>query len=263
MRHRLAWLCVAGCLAGWAGADEPRKGPKQIEVLPAPRVAFPALEELDDSPPPSQLTDLKEQLAKLRAERDALAKDHAQAAQFVEESVFVGSEETAKLRLRLGGLLTQLGTGKTAVRPRPFPIPNPKPPPDGKKETPPDPDKKDPPPEPDLSSKTKIVEPLALAQSLFRAGSYDAALKAYRMLPLKGLKAEERAPVQYMMATCLRKLGKTDEASAIYREVANSRGDEHLAACAQWQLAAIRWQRELEDQLKTIRQRRLELETPP
>ena len=38
-----------------------------------------------------------------------------------------------------------------------------------------------------------------------------------------------------------------------FREVANSPGDEHVAQCAQWQLGAMRWHKDLHDQLGALR----------
>ncbi len=100
------------------------------------------------------------------------------------------------------------------------------------------------------------VDPLALAQSLFRAKDYAAALNAYHKLDKDDQKPEERAPIQYMMACCLRKLGKLDEASALYREVANTPGNDFLGENAQWYLRTMKERREIEAQLDELRQRR-------
>lgn len=100
------------------------------------------------------------------------------------------------------------------------------------------------------------VDPLALAQSLFRAGDYTAALNAYRKLDKEDQKPEDRIVIQYMMACCLRKLGKVDEASVLYREAANSPGNDFLMENAQWYLRIMKDRRELEAQLEELRQRR-------
>jgi len=68
--------------------------------------------------------------------------------------------------------------------------------------------------------------------------------------------------VTYMTAACLRKLGKTDEAATLFREVANAKGEVVLAECAQWQLSAMRWKHDVETTLGELRQRRKALETP-
>lgn len=100
------------------------------------------------------------------------------------------------------------------------------------------------------------IDPLALAQSLFRAGDNAAALNAYRKLDKEDQKSEDRIVIQYMMACCLRKLGKMDEASVLYREAANSPGNDFLMECAQWYLRTMKDRRELEGQLVEMRQRR-------
>jgi hypothetical protein len=100
------------------------------------------------------------------------------------------------------------------------------------------------------------VDPLALAQSLFRMGNHAEALKAYRKLDKEDQKPEDRTAIQYMMACCLRKLGKLDEASVLYREVANSPGNDFLMENAQWYLRTTKERRELEAQLEELRQRR-------
>jgi tetratricopeptide (TPR) repeat protein len=112
----------------------------------------------------------------------------------------------------------------------------------------------------------EAVEPvnaLSLAEALFQAGNYEQSLKAYRTIDLTGMKADDRAPIQYLTATCLRKLGKTEEAATLYREVANSRGDEQVASCAQWQLNMLRWRRDWEVRLQAARERRQSLEKMP
>jgi len=116
-------------------------------------------------------------------------------------------------------------------------------------------------PKPSLAAKSETVtdvpvDPLALAQSLFRAGEHTAALNAYRKLDKEEQKPEDRIAIQYMMACCLRKLGKMDEASVLYREVANSPGNEFLMENAQWYLRTMKDRNELEAQLDELRQRR-------
>ncbi len=107
------------------------------------------------------------------------------------------------------------------------------------------------------------LDSLSQAHTLFRSGQYEEALASFRLVDLKGRKAEARAPIQYLMALCLLHLGKGTEAVPILREVANSRGDEKVAAYAQWQLDMIRWDREIHDALQGLKQRRLALEKQP
>ncbi len=104
------------------------------------------------------------------------------------------------------------------------------------------------------------VDVLSQAHALFRLGQYEEALTSFRSVDLKGKKADSRAPIQYLTAMCLLHLNKTDEALPVLREVANSRGDERLAAYAQWELENLRWQGNVQDRLSAYRQRRLALE---
>jgi tetratricopeptide (TPR) repeat protein len=99
------------------------------------------------------------------------------------------------------------------------------------------------------------VDPLALAQSLFRAGNFAEALNAYHKLDKDDQKPEERVAIQYMIACCLRRLGKVDEASALYREVANAPGNDFLSENAQWHLRTMKERHELEARLEELRQR--------
>jgi tetratricopeptide (TPR) repeat protein len=99
------------------------------------------------------------------------------------------------------------------------------------------------------------VDPLALAQSLYRTGNFAEALNAYHKLDKDDQKPEERVAIQYMIACCLRKLGKVDEASTLYREVANTPGNDFLSENAQWHLRTMKERHELEAQLEELRQR--------
>ena len=107
------------------------------------------------------------------------------------------------------------------------------------------------------------IDPVYLGNALFRAEKYEEALASFRLVDLKGKKAEERAPVQFLMASCLLHMGKNEEASELLRDAANSRGDERFAGYAQWQLEMQRWQREIHDRLEDLRRRRLEMEKRP
>jgi hypothetical protein len=251
------------------------------------------LEEEEPPPPLMPLAELRQHLQKLKSAREALSDERGQAALFVQEASVPDADDTAKLKGRLDHLLATLQAKKHAAPSPPIPRhgttpelkkidnrpgPSAKPEPKGTLDKPLPPAPSPPMPNPTVpetasnagaaldSGKldmSKAVDPLALAQALFRLGNYAGALQAYRALPLEGLKAEERAPVQYMIATCLRKSGQVDESTTLYREVANSRGDEHLAACAQWQLQLMRWHKDSTDQLKRLRERRDVLEKEP
>jgi hypothetical protein len=245
-------------------------GPAKDKLLlpieaPAPRVMpsqVPAAKEL--ALPACSLAELKENFRKLKAERETLqterltcGHDPISAASF--------AEENAKLRLRLSEVLTRLGSKMNQPR---IPVASPatetpaKPPVHGTEKSP---AQKPPPAEeatplPDIA---RPLDPMALAQVLFKAGNYAPALQTFRLIDQRGMKADERLPIQYLIATCLKRLGKTEAAAGVFREIANSRGDADLAVCAQWQLSSLRWQQDLRTQIDTIRQRRKALEKGP
>ena len=98
---------------------------------------------------------------------------------------------------------------------------------------------------------------------LFQSGDYEGALTAYRLVNAETVKPADRVTVMYMTAACLRKLGKTDEAATLFREVANAKGEVVLVECAQWQLSAIRWRHDVETTLDELRQRRKALGAKP
>jgi tetratricopeptide (TPR) repeat protein len=107
------------------------------------------------------------------------------------------------------------------------------------------------------------VDPLSLGNSLFRLEKYADALASFRAVDLKTKALEERAPIQFLMASCLLHLGKNDEAIELLREAANARNNERTAGYAQWLLEMQRWQREIANSLEDIRRRRLTAERQP
>jgi hypothetical protein len=103
-----------------------------------------------------------------------------------------------------------------------------------------------------------------VAQNYFKAGEYEAALEAFRRVTFDDFAgAKERLPVRYMIATCLRKLGKTDEAAGIYRELAGAQGDPFIAESARWQLSNMSWKREMEERLAQLGLRNDALKAQP
>jgi tetratricopeptide (TPR) repeat protein len=94
---------------------------------------------------------------------------------------------------------------------------------------------------------------MELGQTLFRVGAYEAALAAFRMVELHTLSREDRLLVQYLQASCLRHLGRMDEATRLYREIANSQSNAFAVECAQWQLSSLRWQQDTTRRLEQLR----------
>jgi hypothetical protein len=279
------WLLLTPSLltaAGQAPDTDKSKEPPALEppALEAPALEAPAPRVLpaegrgtatdvrcrtgDFGLPTVTLVEAKANFLKLKAERESLQAERLTFEHRPAEDASM-AEENVKLRLRLSEVLTRLGT-KMNQPPAPVTRPQPesaaKPPPRQSEKSPasepaPPSNIKEGPAEP---GPARLLDPLALAQVLFKAGNYEASLKAYRLIDLRGMKAEVRLPIQYLIATCLKRNGKTEAAAGIYREIANARGDENLAACAQWQLSTMRRQQEMLTQLDSIRQRRKALE---
>jgi hypothetical protein len=73
------------------------------------------------------------------------------------------------------------------------------------------------------------------------------------MVELHTLSREDRLLVQYLQASCLRHLGRMDEATRLYREIANSQSNAFAVECAQWQLSSLRWQQDTMRRLEQLR----------
>jgi tetratricopeptide (TPR) repeat protein len=248
MRHLFASLLGSICLlAIWACAT-----PSQVAGQTAQPPSL--------SPPPNSrdVEEMQRQLAKLRAQREALAQDAILSSSLVPANAGQENQEIVKLRQHLADLMKRVQskpeTPKApAAEPRPPQMPELNPRPGTEKVPAADPV--------ETAQETLAPpDPAGLAHALFRTGNSEQALKAYRLIKLNGMEPQERLPLQYLMAACLRKLGKTEEASAMFREIANTRGDEQVAACAQWQLSIIRWKNEYKTQLQQIRERTKALE---
>jgi hypothetical protein len=271
--------------------------------MPAPlRIIRAAAPEVKPVKPEADLAGLQRQFLHLKQTRRQLQAEREQVVFDSEAGAPPESSEAFRTRLHLAELLIKLAAQnklkkaasqeKTAPRPpsetgssqkpkippikqekpiepkvvrEPAPLPEePKPEPSGKPPTMPATGNKAAAAGGSVSvGKDKPVDPVALAEALFRTGDYEGALAAYRLLDLHSLGRSSRVGAQYMMACCLRKLGKTDDAASLYREVANSKDDEILADCAQWQLGALRWRHDLESQLRQVQQRRQALEVKP
>lgn len=148
------------------------------------------------------------------------------------------SAQRAKLQAEFLSLLKALGD-RGPVTPGPMPPPVP---PKGKYDYPPT----------DLGSRVDVI---AEGMNLFRDGNFEAARRTFFGADPATLAPPDRLFARYMLACSLRRLNKVADAEVIYREVANSTGDEFLANCAIWQLSLIGANKELEAQLEQLRSR--------
>jgi hypothetical protein len=244
-------------------------GPAGEELLPPPRpVPFAARPPL---PPPSpDVEGLRQEMERLRSAREALRKE--QSAALAAPARPAGGETSAQLRVRIAEMLAELHSArarKAAPPPPPVVAPPVTRPPEAPKteapktegpktEAPARPSHSPTPAAPGALTESP-VDPVSLAQALFRANDFAGALEAYRALAQTEQLPEDRLTTQFMTATCLRKLGKMQEATALYREVANSSGPPVLVENAQWHLQAIKARQGLEEELQRARARRQEL----
>ena len=259
MRHYLQVLCLVLPFLGETafGADElpqPRKDPSVPAKLPD---FGPAGTELGTGSQPDA-TDLQRSLLKLRAQREMLHNERTTADREIQRGTGPYDEELARKRQRLAELMSRAST-QAGTRPdfteRPFRNS-----------------------EGDSASTpggsgttgqggTSVIDPLAMALNYYQVGDFEEALSAFKQVPnLEMQEAKDRVPVMYMIATCLRKLGKIEEARAQYVKVANSRGDPivtFVAQSANEQVKNLDWQHELRNQLAQLQQRRKALEINP
>lgn len=262
--------------------EEPAPMP-HLQTLPPARFSMP---QAPRDPFLPEVGVLHREVERLRIEREAMLVEKMDL--ITSKDLQAAKNSGAGVRMRVAELLVKVAqqakkeketasaprkrtedggakaTGNDALPPTTVPTPSSTPPlpPEAARTTHPSPSTNTP-DVPKQSAATKSetvtdapVDPIALAQSLFRAGDYTAALNAYRKLDKDDQKPDDRIVIQYMMACCLRKLGKVDEASVLYREAANSPGNDFLMENAQWYLRTMKDRRELEAQLEELRQRR-------
>ncbi len=97
------------------------------------------------------------------------------------------------------------------------------------------------------------VDYMGLANAEFQQEHYDEALDSFGRALTEPQTAKDGVYIQYMIATCLRKLKKYEEARDAYSEVAVSPDDKILAEYANWQLNLIKWRLDLDERLKEQR----------
>jgi hypothetical protein len=180
-----------------------------------------------------------------RIDHKPVADERDQAVKPTPEALSDEAAESVRLHARMAELLGRFEAKRARETSRPMPA-SPPPPPGAPGASPYAP----------LPTPVRPAEALQSAQAQFRAGQFDPALSALRRIDPAGLSKEDRVLVRYLTAGCLRGLGRLDEASAVYREVAASRDDETLAESARWQLEAIEGRQNMQRQLDELRSRR-------
>ena len=85
-----------------------------------------------------------------------------------------------------------------------------------------------------------VIDQIELGNSLFMAGHLEQAIEAYQNVKPHELSAFDGNWSHYMTACCYRRIGRFDEAEAIYREVANDRNRVLFASQASDWLEFVR-----------------------
>jgi tetratricopeptide (TPR) repeat protein len=106
------------------------------------------------------------------------------------------------------------------------------------------------------------VDQTSEGKAYFRGGDYEKALAAFQAIRREQLEPQDRTYVEYLIATCLRKLKKPDEARKWYSKVAESK-DRVLVKYAQWQLLSLQRQDELQRRDDALKQLESAPSPPP
>ncbi len=247
-----------------APLKSPAKGDGPPRPLLPPPLPVPPSLKLLPAPIPEDVKILEREMSQLRQAREALQKERAVVVAPSNTGRPPESETAAELRLRLAETLIRLRETrmKTQVQPRTTVSTTPVGPTEKV-------DLEIPRTTPgsaraaDADAGTARgpvtegpIDGAGLGRVLFLSGDYKGALAAYQALESAEQLPEDRLLTQYMIASCLRKLGKLEEATARYRDIANSGGRETLVKNAQWHLQAMKERQELAVELERIRVQR-------
>jgi hypothetical protein len=222
-------------------------------MLP-PRPIPPNL-KLAPLPTPPDVGSLHQELDALHAAVERMQKERSTLPSPDAAPPGPGSDESLHLRLQVGAMINRLRQARSAPPP---PVPHEKVAPAA-----PPPRRPAPPPQAAPVKPRTVpegpIDAAALGRAQFLANNFKAALEAFRSLEPTEQSAEDRLVTQYMMASCLRRLDRFEEAAGLYREVANARGPEALVKGAQWHLQAMKARQELTAELERLKARRLSL----
>jgi tetratricopeptide (TPR) repeat protein len=241
------WIAVAGWLIASPVFAQ------SLNSLPAP-TASEETSEVSVAPQPNDVKSFDSELERLRQEIAAIKLLREQVASEANQPLTSDVAAAQEQRRELLELLTKLATKNVSAKPA---------------SEPPKPRKVSPAPEPRVGAAKveakldkatdhplitdKIVDPFALGRALFRAEDYSGAEQAFRKVKVTD---DNRAMLQYLIATCLRKQSRWEQAAKAYRIVSENKEDPVLRDLALWQLENIRWYQQTESQLKQLRELR-------
>lgn len=93
------------------------------------------------------------------------------------------------------------------------------------------------------------IDHLGLANNLFALGQFDLALDVYQQADASTLTPQQQFWVEYQQACCLRRLGRSAEASNRYRRLADKPEAGSLSELSQWWVTTLEKKRQLEKKL--------------
>jgi len=170
-------------------------------------------------PLPPRTADGSDRLKQFQSELEALKKARSEAAASGATGSDATQEERAKLKTQLNELIERLKAREAAP-----PVPPPAPADAAKSES---------------TDSTRTIDRLRLVHNLLRVGENQAALRALQLIEPATLNPKEAILVQYLKASCYRRLGQLGKAKEIYGGIAGSKEDAFLAECAAWQLRSV------------------------
>jgi tetratricopeptide (TPR) repeat protein len=96
------------------------------------------------------------------------------------------------------------------------------------------------------------IDRLGLANNLYAVGEYPTAMELYMESDEAPLTAQQQIWAEYQTANCLRRLGRTSEASNRYRRLAGQPEAGWLSEKANWWVGVLEQIRQLEKSLEEV-----------
>lgn len=93
------------------------------------------------------------------------------------------------------------------------------------------------------------IDHLGLANNLFAVGQFELSLEIYQKIDLSTVSPQQQFWVEYQQASCLRRLGRSAEASNRYRRLADKPEAGSLSELARWWVTTLEHKRQLEKKL--------------
>ncbi len=102
---------------------------------------------------------------------------------------------------------------------------------------------------PETTTVQGTIDHLRLANNLFAMGNFELALEVYAEADASTLTPQQQFWVEYQQASCLRRMGRSAEASNRYRRLADKPEAGSLSELSQWWVTTLEKKRQLEKQL--------------